>query len=250
MNKEWILAVEKYAYQNNMVVDRAHQLAVILWFSANVGPVAGFDAEKYQGFQLVLEGKKPYKGRWAKSETKTKGTSRPPDDPTCYKFEEFWKDFGYAKGSKRDAEVIWNKLPETIRAAIQIALPSYVQSTTTSDKKEKPFKPKRLYPTSYLNGGVWTNHVEKLEIGGEQMNMDVLDGIFAKLDVSTGYMIAPDRQDLIRALGEFDTSVGGYVERHLISALQDHYTEKGKFAGKLADVLRSQDFRTSYLSRI
>lgn len=65
MNKDWVSVVEKYAFHNDMNVDRAHQLAILIWFSANVGPIEGFEVGKYSVFHLALEGKKPYKGRWA-----------------------------------------------------------------------------------------------------------------------------------------------------------------------------------------
>ena len=242
MSKDWLNKCAAYANTSDIPEARAIQLSVLLWVNQNIGAIEDFDSAKYNDFSLILEGCKPFTGRWVKSEErkKTKGAIRPDDDPTCYTWAEFWDDYGKKKSTK-ESKLAYSKLGEEDRAEIKRTLPFYLADT--------PDLQYRLLGATYVNSRRWEDYAGKNYIGAE-VDQKNLDGLFAKLKINLGYQIAPDKKDLSSSLEEFKASVDKFEERHLVNAIQEFYDDKGPYAGKLAGVLRSQDFRQYYLTRI
>lgn len=100
----------------------------------------------------------PDTGKWVpKSRRKTKGIERPENDPTCYTFDEFYKDYDFPS-PKKDAKIIWNKLPEEDRADIKEYLPYYLEDSLGKGEtlpKNAPFIPTRQLATTFLNKRTW-----------------------------------------------------------------------------------------------
>ncbi len=153
MNKEWLSKVKGWAKAASMDENRAIQLSALLWANRAIGQIENFDSSKYNDLAMILDGSQPWKGSWVRSadRKKVKGTPRPDDDPTCYTFAEFWRDYGYRTG-KPGSEEIWALYDEGKRGRIKDHLPSYVLKTTTSKAKAEygEFKPARAQPQSYL----------------------------------------------------------------------------------------------------
>jgi hypothetical protein len=153
MNKDWLNKCEAFANTACIPEARAIQLSVLIWANKNCGPIEDFDSAKYNDFALILEGSSPWPGKFVKSadRKKVKGVPRLDTDPTCYTFQEFWKDYGYKTG-KPGSEEIWALYDEAKRGRIKDHLPGYVLKTTTSKAKAEygEFKPARAMPQSYL----------------------------------------------------------------------------------------------------
>jgi hypothetical protein len=153
MNKEWLSKVWAYSKAAGIPEARAVQLSVLLWVNKEIGPIEDFDSGKYADFAAILDGVSPWPGKFVKSadRKKVKGVPRPDTDPTCYTFQEFWRDYGYKTG-KPGSEEIWALYDEGKRSRIKEHLPGYVLKTTTSKAKAEygEFKPARAMPQSYL----------------------------------------------------------------------------------------------------
>lgn len=153
MNKEWLQKCWAYAKASVIPEARAVQLSVLLWANRSCGPIEDFDSAKYNDFDLILQGSSPWPGKFIKSadRKKVKGVPRPDNDPTCYTFADFWKDYGLKTG-KPGSEEIWALYDEGKRGRIKEHLPGYILKTTTSKAKAEygEFKPSRAQPQSYL----------------------------------------------------------------------------------------------------
>lgn len=179
LNKEWLEACEGYSTLKGIPYSRAYQLSILLWVNSQIGvDDVGFDPTNYLDFALILDGKQPFKGRWVKSESKrkTQGVIRPVDDPTCFSFDDFWKQFGNGKGSKKDCLAVYCKIGEEDRQLIKDTLHLYVQGSVvkTEDLPKGKFLPVRCHPVRYLNGRYWDNYADQIKerdwnipVGGE-----------------------------------------------------------------------------------
>ena len=256
MNSDWVKVCETYAEMKGLTTDKVLMLATLVWVNRDIGSVPLTGYGDFHTLTSLLEGKKPFPGAFVKSadRKKVKGVPRPENDPTCYSFEAFWADYQYKTGKPGSAE-IWALYDEPTRARIKAHLPGYVQSTTTSATKKSfnEYRPMRAMPQSYLRDQsmkYWKDEVVEKERIYTHEDMINLDGMFSKLRVTVPYQIAPDKNELLTALDEFKESVPLFVERYLIDSIQEFYELKGNYAGRLAAILRSQDFRPIYLNRL
>lgn len=153
MNKDWYQACAAFSELTNIPVERAVGLSLLLWIGRDIGDVSATGVREYPAFLKMLEGKKPFNGRWAKSEErkKTKGTVRPDDDPTCYPFKDFWNDYGKKKAIK-EAKLAYSKLGEEVRAEIKRTLQFYLN--------DSPDLQYRLMPSTYINSSRWEDYRE------------------------------------------------------------------------------------------
>lgn len=79
----------------------------------------------------------------------------------AFTFIEFWKTYGYAKGSKAKAEASFKKLSVCDKQEISETLPLYLHDTVTSDiLRGEHFRPMRKYPEFYLSGKIWKTYVD------------------------------------------------------------------------------------------
>ena len=241
MNKDWLNKCWGYAKATGIPEARAVQLSVLIWVNRDIGEVEDFDSGKYADFAAILDGSRPFTGRWLKSEDKkkTKGAIRPDNDPTEYPWEQFWDDYGKKKATK-ESKLAYSKLGEEDRAEIKRTLQFYITDT--------PDLQYRLLGSTYINSRRWEDYVGRNGVGSE-VDQKNLDGLFAKLNISLPYQLVPDKKALHLALDEFKVSVEEFDERKFINSVQDYYDEKGHYGGKLANALKSQDLRNYYISR-
>ncbi len=81
--------------------------------------------------------------------------------PESYSFEEFWNDYDFKRGSKKNAAQKWKHLKEGEKAAIKKTLESYKRDTVKSDVgRGGNFKPMRKHPEFYLGGKIWETYEE------------------------------------------------------------------------------------------
>lgn len=164
ISKEWLDICQGYAVLRGITPQRAYQLSLLIWFHETVGDNDLFDPMNYQDFRMMLQGKSPVKGRWVKSisKTKTTGTIRPEDDPTCFSWKDFYKAYQFSKGSVKDAKLAYSKLPEDIRQVIKDTVHLYVQDTSIKDVKGVEWKPRRVHAARYINGAYYETYREKI----------------------------------------------------------------------------------------
>lgn len=86
----------------------------------------------------------------------------------AFSFDEFWQAYGFKRGSRKDAEKKWDRLPPAERAEIQRTLPAYLHATTTNDAARANggrFVPMRKYPLTYLNSREWESYADAMPGG-------------------------------------------------------------------------------------
>lgn len=151
MNKDWYQVCKTFAELTSIPVERAVGLSLLLWIGRDIGDVSATGVKEYPIFIQMLEGKKPFQGRWSKSEErkKTKGTVRPDDDPTCYAFKDFWDDYDHKKSFK-ESKAAYSKLGEEDRLSIKNTIGAYVADT--------PDKRYRLHACTYINQRRWEDY--------------------------------------------------------------------------------------------
>ena len=164
ISKEWLDICQGYAVLRSITPQRAYQLSLLIWFHETVGDNDLFDPMNYQDFRMMLQGKSPVKGRWVKSaeRTKTKGTIRPEDDPTCFSWKDFYKAYQFSKGSVKAAKLAYSKLPEDIRQVIKDTVHLYVQDTSIKDVKGVEWKPRRAHASRYINDAFYDQYRDKI----------------------------------------------------------------------------------------
>jgi len=79
-----------------------------------------------------------------------------------YSFEEFWDDYGFKVGSKKNALRGFKKLSSLDRQQIKETLPLYKGDTATVETTGKNFKKMRKQPEFYLSGRMWETYIERL----------------------------------------------------------------------------------------
>lgn len=213
---------------------------LLAWVNEFVGPT-GFETRWNWDFkEIPLE----VPGKWETDET----------NDTIVRFgimsfADFWARYEYPAGSKKKAREKFARITKKELRCIDQTLHIYKAETYTS--VEVRGKKQRKYPEFYLSrtAKIWETVAERYDAFTGSVEQRNLDGIFESLNVEVGYMIAPDKEALQASLTYFDRLVGGYSERHLRGALQEFYDDKGKYAGKIANILRSQDFLKYYTSR-
>lgn len=151
MQEQWLKKCSGYAKTAGIPEARAIQLSILIWANRDIGMIEDFDSSKYTGFAAILEGSKPFSGRWVKSEVsrKTKGAVRPDNDPTAYSFQEFWDDYGKKK-SLKETKVAFSKLDEGARLAIRDSVHIYVSET--------PDIKYRLHASTFINQRRWEDY--------------------------------------------------------------------------------------------
>lgn len=95
------------------------------------------------------------RGSKPKRNTVKTPTPQSPPSPDAYTFDQFWKDYAFPKGSKKNALEKWNRLAAADREAIRTTLETYKRGTATTDEGRSKFKPMRKHPERFLNARTW-----------------------------------------------------------------------------------------------
>lgn len=166
-------------------------------------------------------------------------------------FKEFWAKYDYKSGPVELAATRFYTMPLKHFRLMCGSLHIYLKMTCPRNKPE-PNKTFRKDACNYLNWkGGKAHWIEMDEIYSEikttGIQQEELDEIFKGLRVNLDYAIAPNKEAAMDALEKFKGTVERFDLDCVVDSLQQYYDEKGKFGGKLANVLNSQDFRTIYL---
>jgi len=113
--------------------------------------------ENYDYYQTEKQEKKQQKNNRKTTEKQQKNTNKNVKNGKNEKninipFSEFWDLYDKKKGSKPNAEKMWNNLSDSERQEIMRLLPGYVSSF--SEKKYQP------HPTTFLNQRRWESEDE------------------------------------------------------------------------------------------
>ena len=244
INPEFLKKVYETAETNGISKSKALNDAITWWVSSYICPISMEDYTEPVNWKEILD-KVPLEisGTWDNSEES--------DNLVRFgimSFADFWKRYDFSRGSKKSARSKFKGLKKKDLVGIDQTLHIYKAETWTFT--EVRGKRQRKQAEFYLSAKLWEATQEIYNrVAGEPVEQNLQD-IFGQLKVDVPYLIAPSAEDLRAALDYFITTVPEYKERLLVDALQEFYDDKGTYAGKLVNVLKSIDFRPYYTSRL
>ena len=244
LNPKFIEKVHELAERENITPEDMLGQALTWWINKHICP--GLNVTAFQDlywFENIESIPLEINGDWDNSE----------ESDSIVRFEimsfaDFWKRYDFPRGSKKSARSKFKGLKRKDLVGIDQTLHIYKAETWTFS--EIKGKRQRKQAEFYLSAKLWEATQEIYNrVAGEPVEQN-LQSIFGLLKVDMPYMIAPSAEDLRSALDYFITTVPSYNPNTLIDALQEFYDDKGQYAGKIASILRSIDFRPYYTNRL
>lgn len=248
LNQDFIKSVREFAEKEALPSDIALASASLWWVDKYICPinVDFVDREELSVWDNILD-KIPIEtsGAWDNSEES--------DNIVRFgimSFADFWERYDFKRGSKPAARKRFKVLTKKDLTGIDQTL--HIYKAETYAYTEIKGKRQRKHAEFYLNKDkkIWEATQELYSrVAGEPVEQNLQD-IFSQLRVDMPYMIAPSIEDIKSALDYFKASVPVYKESAMVDALQEFYDNKGIYAGKISNILRSVDFRPYYTGRI